>query len=105
MTIQARIIGVGGERLVQPREGVVQRPLHVHRVDAQGIGVAEAVRQRAHRLEGRHLDRRNHAECYVFRSCPRPHGGHVGRKISCIQVAVGVNPEGHGSIMPEPGVG
>ena len=57
---QARVVAVRPQRLAQGLQVGVVGTVHVQRVDAQRIGQAVAVRQRAHGVEVRALDRRQH---------------------------------------------
>ena len=98
---QARVARVARQRLVQAQQVLIVRALDVQRVNAERVGVAAGVRQRPHTFEGARFDGGNDADRYVFCSCPRPHGGDIGRKLGGIQMAVGVDPDRHARIMPE----
>jgi hypothetical protein len=52
---QARVVAVARKRLRQPVEVVVGARVHEQRVDAQRVGQAQPVRQRAHGVEVRRL--------------------------------------------------
>ena len=100
---QARVARVPGQCRVQARQRIVRRRRHIHRVQAQRVGVAKALRQRAHGIEGADFDGGNHAGRHARGPRPFAHRRQVGRELGRVQVAVGVDPGAHGRIMPECG--
>jgi hypothetical protein len=59
------------------------------------------VRQQAAGVKPRHIDRRHHAAVHPRLSRPRPHRVRIGSELGRVQMAMCVDPTGHGSIMPK----
>jgi hypothetical protein len=98
---QARVRPVARQCGVQRVQVAVTGLRHVQRVNAQRVAVAEAVGQRAHRVEIRHFHRRDHALRHPDSRRTRAHVCSSGAKLRRVEVAVRVDPGRHGAMMPE----
>jgi len=98
---QAGIIPRLQQGLVQAVEVRRRRGTRAQRVDAQCIAVAVPVRELAHRFEIAHLNRRQDAMGDAGSARASADRVGVGGELRRIQVAVCVNPRGHGTMMPQ----
>ena len=98
---QARVAPRRRERLIQSRQVALRRPGRAHRVDAQPIAVPLGVGELANGAEVADLHRRNDAVRHAGVARALADLRAVGREFRGIQVAVRVDPGGHGGMMPE----
>ena len=89
---QARVVFRRSQGIVQGVQVIVMCLRHIQRVDAQGISVAVAVRQRLHRAPMGPRHRRDHAQAHACTAGLLTHRVAVGIKLGRVQVAMGVDP-------------
>lgn len=88
------------QRLLQRLQVFIRRPARVEGVDAQGVAVFVLVRHGAHRVPVAALHRRNHAVHHPLSSGRPAHGVPVCIELGGVKVAMGVDPDRHGRMMP-----
>ena len=98
---QPRVVAPATQFLVEQRQVLVARAVGAQRMDAERVGIALQVREFAHRREVGRGHRGNHAEPDADLTGAGADAGHLRAEFRRIEVAVGVDEEGHREMMPE----
>ena len=89
---QAWIVGMARERISQCRQVVVMRAVGAHRMDAERVREAVAVREHAHPLEVAPVDGRDDDLANAGSARPRDHGVAISVELGRVEVAMRVDP-------------